>query len=56
MGLWNCFDSVPLFGFLLGFATVPTVWHYWFFIVLLDFGTVATLWHYWFFNETLELF
>jgi hypothetical protein len=42
MGLWNCFDSVPLFGFLLGFGTVPTMWHYWLFICLLDFGTVLT--------------
>jgi hypothetical protein len=35
---------VPLFGFLLDFGTVPTVWHYWFFIFLLGFGAVATVW------------
>jgi hypothetical protein len=44
MRLWNCSDSVPLFGFLLDFGTVPTVWHYWFFIFLLGFGAVATVW------------
>ena len=31
IGLWNCSDSVALLGFLLGFGTIPTVWHYWFF-------------------------
>ena len=40
---WNSSDSVALFGFLLDFGTVPTVWHYWFFIFLLDFGTVLTV-------------
>jgi hypothetical protein len=34
--------------------TVPTVWHYWFF--LLDFGTVPTVRHPLLFNWTLELF
>jgi hypothetical protein len=56
MGLWNCSDSVSLFGFLLNFGTVPTVWHYWFFIFLLDFETVPTVWHYYFVYGTLMLF
>jgi hypothetical protein len=43
MGLLNSTDSVPLFVFLWGFGTIPTVWHYWFFILLLDFGTVPIL-------------
>ena len=33
-GLWTCSDSVALLVFLLDFGAVPTVCHYWFFIVL----------------------
>ena len=36
MGLWNCFDSVPLFGFLLDFGSVPRLWHYLFFHFTLE--------------------
>jgi hypothetical protein len=43
IGLWNSTDRVPLFVFLWGFGTIPTVWHYWFFILLLDFETVPIL-------------
>jgi hypothetical protein len=54
IGLWNCSDSVALLVCIWAFETVPTVWHYLFF--LLDFGTVLTVWHYLFVYGTLELF
>ena len=41
IGLWNCSDSVALLIFIWDFETVPTVWHYLFF--LLAFGTVLTV-------------
>jgi hypothetical protein len=44
MWLWNWSESVALFGFLMDFGTVPTVWHYQFFIFLLDFGTDQRVW------------
>jgi hypothetical protein len=50
IGLWNWSESVALLGFpffywtllgfLLGFGTIPTVWHYWFF-----YGTFELFWH-----------
>jgi hypothetical protein len=70
IGRLNSTDSVPLFVFLWGFGTIPTVWHYWFFAIgfwncsiivalfvfIWDFGTVLTVWNYLFFYWTLELF
>ena len=41
IGLWNCSDSVALLICIWEFETVPTVWHYLFFI--LDFGTVPAV-------------
>jgi hypothetical protein len=54
IGLWNCSDSVALLVLIWDFGTVPTVWHYLFF--LLDFGTVPEVWHHLLFNWTLDLF
>ena len=39
MGIWNCSDSVQLFGFLLDLGTVATVWHY-----LVLYGTLELFW------------
>jgi hypothetical protein len=39
IGLWNCSDSVTLFGFLLDFGTVLTVWHYLFFYWTLELNS-----------------
>ena len=54
MGLWNCFDSVPLFGFLLDFGTVPTVWHYLFLYGTLELFRQCNI--FLLFYVTLELF
>ena len=36
IGLWNCSDSVALLFFLLGFGSIPSVWHYLFFYWTLE--------------------